>query len=46
MSAFFIVPARAKNSIMNLLSDHPSLEKRLAALDRIETQLQAGVGVG
>jgi heat shock protein HtpX len=41
MSAFFIVPARAKNSLMNLFSDHPPLEKRLAALARIEAQLQA-----
>ena len=40
MSAFFIVPARAKNSLMNLFSDHPPLEKRLAALERREAQLQ------
>jgi heat shock protein HtpX len=40
MSAFFIVPARAKQSLMNLFSDHPSLEKRLAALQRLEAQLQ------
>jgi heat shock protein HtpX len=40
MSAFFIVPARAKQSLMNLFSDHPSLEKRLAALERLEAQLQ------
>ncbi len=40
MSAFFIVPARAKQSLMNLFSDHPSLEKRLAALQRLESQLQ------
>jgi heat shock protein HtpX len=40
MSAFFIVPARAKRSLMNLFSDHPSLEKRLAALERLESQLQ------
>ncbi|HEY7892889.1 MAG TPA: zinc metalloprotease HtpX [Solirubrobacteraceae bacterium] len=40
MSAFFIVPARAKQSMMNLFSDHPSLEKRLAALARLESQLQ------
>jgi heat shock protein HtpX len=40
MSAFFIVPARAKRSLMNLFSDHPSLEKRLAALARLESQLQ------
>ncbi|MGH2850397.1 MAG: zinc metalloprotease HtpX [Solirubrobacteraceae bacterium] len=35
MSAFFIVPARTKNSLMNLFSDHPPLEKRLAALQRL-----------
>ncbi|HEY1833306.1 MAG TPA: zinc metalloprotease HtpX [Solirubrobacteraceae bacterium] len=40
MSAFFIVPARAKNSLMNLFADHPPLEQRLAALERLETQLQ------
>ena len=40
MSAFFIFPARTKSSIMNLFSDHPSLEKRLAALQRIEAELQ------
>ena len=40
MSAFFIVPARAKNSLMNLFADHPPLEQRLAALERLEAQLQ------
>ena len=40
MSAFFIVPARAKNSLMNLFADHPPLEARLAALQRLEAQLQ------
>jgi heat shock protein HtpX len=40
MSAFFIVPARTKQSLMNIFSDHPSLEKRLAALSRLEAQLQ------
>jgi len=44
MSAFFIVPARAKNSMMNLFSDHPPLEKRLAALERLEAQLQGTSG--
>jgi heat shock protein HtpX len=43
LSAFYIVPARAKNSLMNLFSDHPPLEKRLAQLERIEAQLQAPV---
>jgi heat shock protein HtpX len=41
MSAFFIIPARTKQSLMNLFSDHPSLEKRLDALSRLETQLQS-----
>jgi heat shock protein HtpX len=40
MSAFFIIPARAKKSLMNIFSDHPPLEKRLAALERLEAQLQ------
>jgi heat shock protein HtpX len=40
MSAFFIVPAKAKNSMMNLFADHPPLEQRLAALQRLESQLQ------
>jgi heat shock protein HtpX len=40
MSAFFIIPARAKNSLFNLFADHPPLEKRLAALQRLESQLQ------
>ncbi len=40
LSAFFIVPARTKESLMNIFSDHPPLEKRLAALSRLEAQLQ------
>ena len=40
MSAFFILPARTKQSIMNIFSDHPPLEQRLAALERLESQLQ------
>ena len=40
MSAFFIVPARAKNSVMNIFADHPPLDQRLAALARLEQQLQ------
>jgi heat shock protein HtpX len=40
MSAFFILPARTKNSLMNIFADHPPLEKRLAALERLESQLQ------
>lgn len=40
MSAFFIIPARAKKSLMNIFADHPPLEQRLAALQRLEAQLQ------
>jgi heat shock protein HtpX len=43
LSAFFIVPARAKQSLMNLFADHPPLEQRIAALSRLEAQLQAHV---
>ncbi len=43
MSAFFIVPARKKRSLMNLFADHPPLEQRLAALARLESQLQGAV---
>jgi heat shock protein HtpX len=41
MSAFFIIPARAKKSLMNIFADHPPLEQRLAALERLESQLQS-----
>jgi heat shock protein HtpX len=41
MSAFFILPARTKKSLMNIFSDHPPLEQRLAALERLESQLQS-----
>ena len=41
LSAFFIVPARAKKSLMNIFSDHPPLEQRLEQLSRLEAQLQA-----
>ena len=37
MSAFFIMPARAKSSLMNLFADRPPLEQRLAALERLES---------
>jgi heat shock protein HtpX len=40
MSAFFILPARTKKSLMNIFADHPPLEQRLAALARLESQLQ------
>jgi heat shock protein HtpX len=40
MNAFYIFPAGAKQSIFNLFSTHPPLEKRLEALERLESQLQ------
>ena len=40
LSAFFILPARTKKSLMNIFADHPPLEQRLAALERLESQLQ------
>ncbi|MEA2148731.1 MAG: heat shock protein HtpX [Solirubrobacteraceae bacterium] len=42
MNAFFIFPAGAKNSLMGLFSTHPPMEKRLAALARLEAELQRG----
>jgi heat shock protein HtpX len=42
LSAFFIIPPKAKESLLNLFSDHPPLEQRLEALQRLESQLQQG----
>jgi heat shock protein HtpX len=41
LSAFFIVPPKAKSSLLNLFADHPPLEQRLEALQRLEVQLQS-----
>jgi heat shock protein HtpX len=41
LSAFFIVPVRARGSLKAVFSDHPSLEARLAHLQRLEAQLQS-----
>jgi heat shock protein HtpX len=40
MNAFYIFPANAKQSVFNLFSTHPPMEKRIAALSRLEAQLQ------
>jgi heat shock protein HtpX len=40
LAAFYIFPPKAKNSLMNLFSTHPPTEKRIAALSRLESQLQ------
>jgi heat shock protein HtpX len=42
LNAFFIFPAGAKNSIMGLFATHPPMEKRIAALARLEAELQRG----
>ena len=41
MNAFFIVPTSVKSSIATLFMSHPPMEKRIAALSRIESQLQS-----
>jgi heat shock protein HtpX len=40
LAAFYIFPPKAKQSIATLFSTHPPLEARLAALERLEAQLQ------
>jgi heat shock protein HtpX len=39
MSAFFIIPARAKSAASELFMDHPPLEKRIAALAEIAREM-------
>ncbi len=41
LQAFFIVPAGAKSAVLGLFQTHPPMEKRIAALARIESQLQS-----
>jgi heat shock protein HtpX len=40
LAAFYIFPPKAKQSLTNLFSTHPPMEKRIAALSRLEAQLQ------
>jgi heat shock protein HtpX len=40
LAAFYIFPPKAKASVANLFSTHPTLEQRIAALQRFEAQLQ------
>ena len=42
MNAFYIVPVKVKDSLYNLFSTHPPMEKRIEALSRLESQLQSG----
>jgi heat shock protein HtpX len=39
LNAFFIIPARVKGGISELFMDHPPLEKRLAALEKIAQEM-------
>jgi heat shock protein HtpX len=40
LNAFFIFPAGVKGGLEQIFSTHPPLEKRIAALQRLEAQLQ------
>ncbi|MFL5822271.1 MAG: zinc metalloprotease HtpX [Solirubrobacteraceae bacterium] len=40
MAAFYIFPPKAKQTVASLFSTHPPLEARIAALQRLEAQLQ------
>jgi heat shock protein HtpX len=40
MNAFYIIPAGTKQSLLNLFSTHPPVEKRIEQLMRLEAQLQ------
>jgi heat shock protein HtpX len=45
MNAFYIFPAGAKQSLYGLFQTHPPIEKRIAALERLEAQLQGTTAV-
>jgi heat shock protein HtpX len=45
MNAFYIVPVKVKDSVFNLFSTHPPMERRIAALSRLEAQLQGTAAV-
>jgi heat shock protein HtpX len=40
LAAFYIFPPKAKTTVATLFATHPPLEKRIAALQRLESQLQ------
>jgi heat shock protein HtpX len=40
LAAFYIFPPKAKQTVATLFSTHPPLEARIAALERLEAQLQ------
>ena len=39
-NAFFIIPALSGNALMELFSTHPTLEKRIANLEKVEAELR------
>jgi heat shock protein HtpX len=39
-NAFFIIPALSGNTLMELFSTHPSLEKRVAALEELRAEIR------
>jgi heat shock protein HtpX len=43
LAAFYIFPPGAGKAISGLFATHPPMEKRIAALQRLEAQLQSGV---
>jgi heat shock protein HtpX len=43
LNAFFIVPASVKGTIQTLFATHPPMEKRIAALQQLEGQMQRGI---
>jgi heat shock protein HtpX len=40
MNAFFIVPTSVRGAVQSLFSTHPPMEKRIARLQQLESQLQ------
>ena len=45
MNAFFIVPTSVKQGVATLFMTHPPMEKRIEALQRLESQLQSPIAV-
>jgi heat shock protein HtpX len=41
LAAFYIFPPKVNQSVSTLFSTHPSLEQRIRALSRLESQLQS-----
>src|SRR3954451_700839 len=41
MNAFYIVPVKVKESLYNIFSTPPPMDQRIAALSRLESQLQS-----